>query len=79
MPNAIVRIGAMCCRPGTRRRAINPTIRPRTIQLRRLLIFLAPHSTTGEKKADVAKYLPVFGHVGLLVNGLPGLARLLFI
>jgi hypothetical protein len=31
------------------------------------------------KKADVAEYLEVFGHVGLLVNEPPGSAELLFI
>jgi hypothetical protein len=30
------------------------------------------------KKADVAEHPEVFGHVGLLVNGLPGAAELPF-
>jgi hypothetical protein len=33
----------------------------------------------GQKKADVTAHLTVFGHVGLLVNGLPDSAGLPFI
>jgi len=32
-----------------------------------------------EKKADVTEHLKVFGHVGLLVNWLPGAAGMPFI
>ena len=36
--------------------------------------------TTGsEKKADVAEHPEVFNHVGLLVNGPPGVAEVPFI
>ena len=35
--------------------------------------------STGSKKNDVVKYLEVFDHVGLLVNGPPGTAELPFI
>ena len=36
-------------------------------------------SYDGQKKADVAEYIEVFGHVGLLINGLSGMAGLPFI
>jgi hypothetical protein len=40
---------------------------------------LPPFRHSRRKKTDVAKYLEVFDHVGLLVNEPPGLAGLPFI
>jgi hypothetical protein len=45
-----------------------------------LVITQSPAFCVAEnKKADVAEYPRVFGHVGLLINERPGTAGLLFI
>jgi hypothetical protein len=45
--------------------------------------FFLPHgervASPRTKKADVAEHPQVFHHVGLLINGPPGMAGLLFI
>src|SRR5438105_4189591 len=71
MPKTIVSSRLMCCRPGTSRRAIRPTIKPHSIQLRMVptLICLTPHHK--EKPAGF-----VARGIRFRVNGLPAVHRL---